>query len=131
MDSCKMPKSLLAAILVSGLIAAASPGFAQDPDLGKADLEANELAAEILGARVSDPMGTEIGKVADISFGEDGQPDRLRVRTSALLGFGERTVEVSRGTFMLLRGHVVLELSADELHALPEVGDDIDERRAD
>jgi hypothetical protein len=126
-----MPKSPLAAILVSSLIAVASPGFAQDQDLGKVDLEASELAAEIIGARVSDPMGTEIGEVADISFDEDGQPDRLRVKTSSLLGFGERTVEVSRGAFMLLRGHVVLELSADELRALPEVGDDIDERRAD
>ena len=126
-----MPASLLKAILVTSLIAVASPGYAQDQDPGKIDLKASELAAEIIGAPVSDPMGTEIGEVADVSFDEDGQPDRLRVRISAPLGFGERTVEVPRGTYMLLRGHAVLELSADELRALPDVGDEIDERRAD
>ena len=53
------------------------------------------------------------------------------MRISAPLGFGERTVEVSRDTFMLLRGHVVLELSADDLRSLPDVGDEIDEKRAE
>ena len=126
-----MPTSLLKGIVVSSLIAVASAGYAQEQDTGKIDLEATELAAEIIGAPVSDPMGREIGEVADVSFDEDGQPDRLRVRISAPLGFGQRTVEVSRGTYILLRGRVILELSADDLRALPEVGDEIDERRAD
>ena len=126
-----MPTSLLKAILVSSLIAVASAGYAQDQDLGKVDLEASELAAEIIGAPVSDPMGTEIGEVADVSFDEDGQPDRLRVKISSPLGFGERTVEVSRDTYVLLRGRVILELSADDLRSLPDVGDEIDEKRAD
>ena len=125
-----MPTSLLKAIVVLSLIIVASAGTqAQDP--GKIDLEARELAAEIIGAPVSDPRGTEIGEVTDVSFDEDGQPDRLRVRISAHLGFGDRTVEVPRGTYILLRGHAVLELSADDLHALPDVGDEIDEKRAD
>jgi hypothetical protein len=78
-----MPSSLLKAILVSGPLAVASIGYAQDPDPGTIDLEASEMAAEIIGAPVSDPMGTAIGEVADVSFDEDGQPDRLRVRISA------------------------------------------------
>lgn len=126
-----MLNSLVKAILVSSLIAVASAGYAQDQNPGRMNLDAGELASEIIGAVVSDPMGTEVGEVADVAFDEDGQPDRLRVRVSALLVFGERNVEVSRGTFMLLRGHVVIDLSADELRALPDVGDDIDERRAD
>ena len=126
-----MLNSLVKAILVSSLIAVASAGYAQDQKPGNMNLDAGEPGSEIIGAVVSDPMGTEIGDVADVAFDEDGQPDRLRVRVSALLVFGERTVEVSRGTFMLLRGHVVIDLSADELRALPDVGDDIDERRAD
>ena len=78
-----MPTSLLKATLVACLIAVAFPGYAQDRDPGKIDLEVRELAAEIIGAPVSDPMGTAIGEVADVSFDEDGQPDRLRVRISA------------------------------------------------
>jgi|SRR6187397_1589815 hypothetical protein len=126
-----MPTPLLKAIVVSSLIAVASAGYAQDQDPGKVDLEASELSVDIIGAPVSDRMGTEVGQVADISFDEDGQPDRLRVRVSAHLGFGERTVEVSRDTFILLQGHVVVELSSDDLRSLPDVGDEIDERRAD
>jgi len=126
-----MPTPLLKAIVVSSLIAVASAGYAQDQDPGKVDLEASELSVDIIGAPVSDRMGTEVGQVADISFDEDGQPDRLRVRVSSHLGFGERTVEVSRDTFILLQGHVVVELSSDDLRSLPDVGDEIDERRAD
>jgi hypothetical protein len=96
-----MPTSLLKGIVDLSLIAVASAGYAQDQEPGKLDLEASELAAEIIGAPVSDPRGAEIGEVADVSFDEDGQPDRLRVRISALLGFGERTVEVPRGAYML------------------------------
>ena len=73
-----MPSSFLKTMLVSSLIAVASAGYAQGQDPGKIDLEAPELAAEIIGAPVSDPMGTEIGEVADVSLDEDGQPDRLR-----------------------------------------------------
>ncbi len=126
-----MPRSFSAVIFVASLIAVAAVGFAQEPEPGKADLEARELATEIVGAPVSDSLGNEIGDVADISFDEDGQPDRLRIRTSTILGFGERTVEVSRGAFMLLRGRVILDMQSDEVRSLPEVGEQIDEKRAD
>jgi len=75
-----MPTSLLKGIVVSSLIVMASAGYAQAQDPGKIDLEASELAAELVGAPVSDPRGTQIGEVADVSFDDDGQPDRLRVR---------------------------------------------------
>jgi sporulation protein YlmC with PRC-barrel domain len=126
-----MLRSIFKAIFVASLIAVAPAGFAQESEPGKADMEARELAAEMIGAPVSDSLGTDIGEVADISFDEEGQPDRLRVRTSSVLGFGERTVEVSRSDFMLLRGRVILEMSGDDVRSLPEVGDQIDEKRAE
>ena len=125
-----MPTSLLKGIVVSSIIAVASAGYAQAQDPGKIELEASQ-AAKIIGAPVFDPRGTEIGEVADVSFDDNGRPDRLRVRISAPLGFGQRTVEVSRGAYMLLRGRVLLELSADDLRALPDVGDEIDEKRSE
>lgn len=129
--SPSMPRSFFTSIFVASLITVAAVCFAQEPEPGKADIEASELATELIGAPVSDSLGNEIGDVADISFDEDGQPDRLRIRTSTILGFGERTVEVSRDAFMLLRGHVVLDMQADDLRSLPEVGEQIDEKRAD
>ena len=123
--------SPIKALFVAVIVALAAPCAAQGRDPGKVELEARELSAEIIGARVSDSSGVEVGEVADISFDEDGRPDRLRVRASSILGFGERTVEVPRGAYMLLRGHVVLEISADDLRALPEVSDDFDDKRAE
>jgi hypothetical protein len=117
-----MPTSLLKGIVFSSLIAVASAGYAHAQDL---------VSAKIIGAPVSDPRGTEIGEVADVSFDDNGRPDRLRVRISPPLGFGQRTAEISRGTYMLLRGRVLLELSADDLRALPDVGDEIDEKRSE
>ena len=122
--------SPIKALFVAAVIALAVPCAAQQRDPGKVQLEAMELSAEIIGARVSDSGGVEIGEVADISFDEDERPDRLRVRSSSMLGFGQRTVEVPRGSYMLLRGHVVLEISADDLRSLPEVSDDFDDKRA-
>ena len=122
-----LTKSLLGALVIT----LAAPCAAQPRDPGKVELEAMEMAAAIIGARVSDSRGVEVGEVADISLDEDGRPDRLRVRASSILGFGERTVEIPRGAYMLLRGHVVLEISADDLRSLPEVSDDFDDKRAE
>jgi hypothetical protein len=68
-----MPTSLNV-MLLSGLKAAASAGYAEGQDPGKIDLEASELAAEIIGAPVSEPMGTEIGQVADVPSTKTGNP---------------------------------------------------------
>lgn len=75
-------------------------------------------------------MGTELGRVADVSVDEDGRPDHIRVRISTPLGFGERTVEVSRSSYVMLRGRVVLELSLDELRSLPDIDDEILEKQS-
>ena len=47
---------VIKAILVSSLIAVASAGYAQDQNPGRMNLDAGELASEIIGAVVSDPM---------------------------------------------------------------------------
>jgi PRC-barrel domain len=117
-------------LLLAGSVLTASPCVAQQSD-DNASVETQELTLEIIGARVSDFQGAEIGEVADICFDEEGQPDRLRVRASASLGFGERTVEISRGAYMLLRGHVVLDISADDIRTLPDVSDEFDDKRVD
>lgn len=106
--------ALIAAVLMLSLAAAA-----QTP--GKLDLEAAELAAELIGRPVHSADGVEVGTVNDLSFDDQGQPDRLRIDISRHLGFGSRTVEVPPGAFMTLRGAVVLDLPADGVQALPEV----------
>jgi hypothetical protein len=55
-----MPRSFSAAIFVASFIAVTAVGVAQEPEPGKADLEARELAIEIVGAPVSDSLGTRL-----------------------------------------------------------------------
>jgi len=110
------------ALAVAIMLTMSHVGHAQDP--GKVDMEASELSAEVIGAPVSDPYGARIGEVIDLSFDEEGQPNTLRINTDAVLGFGERTVEVPKGAFMLLRGAVVIDLPADAVQSLPEIADE-------
>ena len=49
------------------------------------------------------------------------------MKGAANLGLGERTIEVAKGTFILLRGAAVLELPAEAVEALPEINDDTGE----
>ena len=110
---------------------AAAVGFAsichaQVP--GKVDLEATEIAAELMGAPVFGADGAQVGEVADISFDEEGQARRLKIKTGAMLGLGERTLEIPRGAFTALRGAVVLDLPAEAVQALPQPAELEDEK---
>ena len=98
------------------------------PTQAQTDLEAAEMAAELIGAPVFAADGTEIGEVADISFDDEGRPHRLRITAGAVLGLGERTLEIPNGTFMTLRGAVVLDLPAEAIQALPELPEREDEK---
>ena len=90
---------------------------------GNLDQEADEMLAELIGAPVFAAGGREIGSVADISFDEQGRPKRLLVATEANLGLGARTVNIPTGTFMVLRGAVVLDWTPEQVQQLPAVGD--------
>jgi len=95
---------------------------------GKVDLESAEMAAELIGAPVLAADGPEIGAVADISFDEEGQPNRLRITTGQVLGLGTRTLEIPRGTYTTLRGAVVLELPAEAVKTFSELAEPIEEK---
>jgi hypothetical protein len=89
---------------------------------GKIDLEAAERVAELIGAPVFAAGGVEVGQIADISFDDQGRPQRLRITTGGDLALGTRTVEIPKGTFMVLRGAVVLDLTPDAVRQLPDAG---------
>ena len=94
-------------------------GAAQTQASGKVDIEAAEWqAAQLMGAPVF-AGDTEIGVVSDVSIQEDGRIDRIRVRTASPLGLGERVVEIPESAFSVLRGTVVLELTAEDVDHFP------------
>jgi hypothetical protein len=108
-----LSKTVLAAFALSVAVAAYA-------DPGKVDLEAAEMAAELIGAPVFAKGGEEVGVVADISFDDELQPRHLRMTTGKFLGLGARTVQVPKGAFMPVRGAVFLDVPAKDVPALVE-----------
>jgi hypothetical protein len=86
---------------------------------GTLNLEAAELAAELIGGPVFSADGIEVGELVDLSMTDDGRVSVIRIMTAARLGLGSRVVEIPDGTFMTLRGAVVLDFPAECIEALP------------
>jgi hypothetical protein len=87
--------------------------------LGLMALAQTSMEAELVGASVYAAGGIEVGEVSAVTVGEDGQIAEIRVTTAYPLGLGQRTVALRRGSFMALRGAVVLDMSAQEFQSLP------------
>ena len=87
--------------------------------LGLAALAQTGIEAELVGASVYAAGGVEVGEVSAVTVGEDGQIAEIRITTAHPLGLGQRTVALRRGSFMALRGAVVLDMSAQEFQSLP------------
>ena len=72
--------------------------------------------------------GVQIGEVADISYDDEDQPNRIRMTTGSVLGLGSRTLEIPAGLFTVLRGAVVVDLPAEAIETLPELAEQEEER---
>ena len=89
---------------------------------GKADLEAAEVQAALIGQPVFSD-GERIGTVTAASIGEKGLIDKLRVRIPSHLGLGEREVDIPSFDFTVVTDAVVLYRAVEEFGLLPSVGD--------
>lgn len=83
------------------------------------DAQIQAPAQALIGAPVLSADGTEVGMVSAVTVAADGHISEVRFTTSALLGLGERTVTVRQDSFLALDGAVVLDMSAEEIGALP------------
>jgi hypothetical protein len=106
--------------LLLAVVVACLPAFAEEP--GKLDAQAEELASLLIGAPVLSKDGVEVGQVFYVIVDETGQPDRVFIVTDSHLGFGPRTLELSKYDFLPVRGAIVLEVPALEVLSLPSLG---------
>jgi hypothetical protein len=106
------------AVVVAALLLPAGAARAQtDQD----DLaHAQEMARELIGGPVFAPEGAQVGEVADVALDAEGNIDTVRMRSGAVLGLGERVLELPSGTFIALRGAIVLQVPAEALQSLPQ-----------
>jgi sporulation protein YlmC with PRC-barrel domain len=116
--------SLARILAVAAIIAfpAAMPVQAQTPQAPSAQpggITPETVAAELVGASVFATDGTEVGEVGAVTLSADGQISELHVAVASSLGLGPRMVVLPHGTFVALRGAVVVEMTPEELGALP------------
>ena len=83
---------------------------------------------KLIGAPVFAADGIKVGQVVDVSTTDDDRIDKVRIKTASPLGFGERIVEIPSTAFVV-RGRVVLDLSAGEVDAFPSVSTERDRER--
>jgi hypothetical protein len=88
---------------------------------------ANERAPSI-GARVLAENGAPVGSVSGFIRDAKGHVYRIRIMTSAPLGFGERMITVREGAFFMEGDAVRLRLTVPEVNALPTIMTSDDQR---
>jgi hypothetical protein len=71
------------------------------------------------GASVFIGDGHIVGEISAVSIAANGKINELRMNAPSPLGLGERTVVLPPGSYIVLRGAVVLDLSMSDVDALP------------
>jgi hypothetical protein len=105
---------ILGCLLALTLMATSeAPAQSLNPRLGEED------ASELIGGPVLSADGEEVGEVAAVTLEPDGEVSEIRIATGALLGLGEVTVVLPQGSYITLRGALVLRLSAAQVRQLP------------
>lgn len=85
---------------------------------------APEVAEAILGQRVSDPKGNEIGRLVDVLVDANGQPEAAVIDFGGFMGVGNRKIAVHWSVLRFNPGNakhkVMLEMTPDQIKAAPE-----------
>jgi hypothetical protein len=86
-----------------------------------------EQALAILGHKVADPEGKDIGRLVDVLVGQDGQPQAAVIDFGGFLGVGSRKVAVQWSALHFApvdpKHPITLELTSDQIKDAPEYKD--------
>lgn len=81
-------------------------------------------ADSIIGAKVTNAAGDEMGRISDIILDQDGKLSGLVIESGGVLGFGAKRVAISTRSLPAMSDQspdfVVLGLSSDDLERAPE-----------
>jgi hypothetical protein len=85
---------------------------------------APEDAEAILGQRVTDPKGNEIGRLVDVLVDANGQPQAAVIDFGGFMGVGNRKIAVHWSILHFNPGDakhkITLEMTPDQIKAAPE-----------
>lgn len=97
---------------------------ADEPPPASVQKVAPETAEAILGRRVTDPEGKELGRLVDVLVDENGQPQAAVIDFGGFMGVGNRKVAVHWSSLRFKpsdgKHRIVLEMTQDQIKAAPE-----------
>jgi PRC-barrel domain len=86
-----------------------------------------DQALAILGHKVADPNGKDIGQLVDVLVGEDSQPQAAVIDFGGFMGVGSRKIAVQWSALHFSPGDakhpITLDLTPDQIKAAPEYKD--------
>lgn len=104
----------------SGQSAAPKTDQGAEADKG-AQADKSMRTGELAGQSVYSSDGEELGEVAKVNKGPDGDIENIHVDIGSFLGMGGKTVKIGPEQFTQANGRIELSLTAEEAEALPEV----------
>jgi hypothetical protein len=99
----------------------------QPPPPAAVQSVAPEDAEAILGQRVTDPEGKDIGRLVDVLVDANGQPQAAVIDFGGFMGVGNRKIAVNWSALRFNPGDakhkVALEMTPDQIKTAPEFRD--------
>jgi hypothetical protein len=100
---------------------------AQPPPQSAVQSVAPEDAEAILGQRVTDPEGKDIGRLVDVLVDANGQPEAAVIDFGGFMGVGNRKIAVHWSALHFnpadAKRKVALDMTPDQIKAAPEFRD--------
>ena len=116
--------ALVSTIVVAGLMGPFVKADEPPPPQSAVQSVAPEDAEAILGQRVTDPGGKDIGRLVDVLVDANGQPQAAVIDFGGFMGVGNRKVAVHWSVLHFNPGDaknkVTLEMTPDQIKAAPE-----------
>ncbi|HEY6440743.1 MAG TPA: PRC-barrel domain-containing protein [Acetobacteraceae bacterium] len=117
--STHMPHRHLRVVFALLLTAAAPAGEVQQVPI--------DQALAILGQKVADPDGKDIGRLVDVLVGDQGQPQAAVIDFGGFMGVGNRKIAVEWSALHFApsdaKHPITLDLTQDQIKAAPEYKD--------
>lgn len=119
-----MRRWALVAGLAAGLLACLAAEADETPPPNAVQSVAPEDAGAILGQRVTDQEGNDIGRLVDVLVDANGQPQAAVIDFGGFMGVGNRKVAVHWSALHFTpadaKRKIALEITPDQIRAAPE-----------
>lgn len=117
-----MPRFTTPRLALAALLLIAMPAIAQTPPA--LQTHPPDTIAGVLGRRVMDAKGDEVGRLVDILIDRRGRPRAAIIDVGGFMGIGMRRVAIAWDTMRVTieagETHLANDLTFDEIAAAPE-----------